>query len=166
MRRPLQCPRDLAASPTVAALNVGIGSVGAGGAHVLAEAHGGTRVVLLGNEVDHAANGVGAVHRRATVQLNVNPFNGRKRHVQEVGEAFLIPGPAGDATPVYQHQRVGRAQGAQVGRGSAETRDDLKENEAGQDVIDVPQILVHIARSESGDVQRAGLLRNRRIGPG
>ena len=166
LRRALQRPGDLALAPTVAALNAGVHSVGTGRADVLADLHPEAGVVLLGDEVDHAADGVGTVHGRAAVQLHVNPFNGRERHVQEVDVALLVPRPTGNAAPVYKHQRVGRTQRAQVGRRSAETRDDLEQNEARRAVVDEPRVLIHVAWRERRGVDRGGLLVDRVIGPG
>jgi len=64
-------------------------------------------------EVDHAADGVRAVHGRGAVRQDLDALDGRQGNLVQVlrrgGEGGL-----GDAAAVHQHQRAVRAQAAQV----------------------------------------------------
>ena len=71
----------------------------------------------LGDEVDDAADGVGAVDGRGAVAQHLDPFQRRHRddvQVDRVGEVGVV----GQAPAVQQHQGLVAAQAAQVGHGA------------------------------------------------
>jgi hypothetical protein len=73
--------------------------------------------ILARDEVDHAADRVGAVDRRRAVEQDFDTLNGCRRNVVEVDTAVVARrGEVGHAPPIEQHQRRRGAQAAQVGR--------------------------------------------------
>nr|GEU28061.1 hypothetical protein [Tanacetum cinerariifolium] len=81
-------------------------------------AHGGALHGALGDEVDHAADGVGAVDGGRAVAQHFHPFQGRQRNDVQV-HAGAVERVVGDAPAVEQHQGLVAAQAAQVGGGDA-----------------------------------------------
>ena len=71
-------------------------------------------VVALGDEVDHAADRVGAVDRRCAVAQHLDALDRGERDGVEVDRAAL-QAMGGDAAPVEQHQRGVGALAAEVG---------------------------------------------------
>ena len=72
----------------------------------------------LGDEVDHAADGVGAVDRRGAVAQHLDPLQRGHRddvEVDRIGEIRVVRQPP----PVEEHQGLVAAQAAQVGGGAA-----------------------------------------------
>ena len=72
----------------------------------------------LGDEIDHAADGVGAVDRGGAVTQHFDPFQRGHRNdveVDRIGEIRVVR----QAPPVEQHQGLVAAQAAQVGGGPA-----------------------------------------------
>ncbi|EEF25057.1 conserved hypothetical protein, partial [Ricinus communis] len=71
----------------------------------------------LGDEVDHAADGVGTVDRRGAVAQHFDAGDGAHRNHVQVGVA-VGDGLVGQAAAVQQHQRAVHAQAAQVDVGA------------------------------------------------
>ena len=75
---------------------------------------------FLGDEVDHTADGVGAVQGRGAVAQHFHALDGGKRDHVQVHRAAGRVGPrqgiVGQASTVEQHQRLVRADAAHVGK--------------------------------------------------
>ncbi len=73
--------------------------------------------LLLENEVDHAGDRIRAVHRRGAAGEDLDPVDQRHRDVRDVGEIAVAEvglRVVGDAPAVDQHERVVRAEAAQI----------------------------------------------------
>ena len=99
-----------AAILAVGVLDIGVVSVDLGAVEVAS-----------GDEVDHAADGLGAVGRRRAVLKNLNAADGGLRDEVQVGAAALERGlgAVGQAPAVHQAERTPGAEAAQVDRGRA-----------------------------------------------
>lgn len=76
---------------------------------------------LLGDEVDHPADGVGAVQRRGTVAQHFHPVDGGEGNGVQVhpGAVDRVGRVVAQAPAVKQHQGLVRADPTQVGKGRA-----------------------------------------------
>ena len=74
--------------------------------------------VAPGDEVDHAADGVGAVDRRCTIAQHFDAFDRGERDRIQV-DCAALEAMRRHAAPVQQHQRRVGALAAQVGTGDA-----------------------------------------------
>ena len=125
---------EVAVRPRVAEVGVHAVLVAAGGAVLVAAGHADAGVVLLEDDVHHAAHRVRAVHGAAAVEQHLHLFDGRGGDVAHVGEEAVDAGGAGDPPPVHQHQRVARAEAAQIRRGKADVQRAQRHIEEGGEV--------------------------------
>ena len=79
----------------------------------------GALVVAAQDDVDHAANGVGAVQRRSAVELYLHPFDQFHRDARDVGVAAEEARRA-HAFAVHEDQRAAFPDAPQIDRGRAE----------------------------------------------
>ena len=103
-----------------------------------------TLEIALGDEVDHAADGIGAVDRRCAVAQHLDPVDRREGNRIQVDRPPLQT-VRGDAAPVQQHQRGVGALPAQVRAGHAVVAALLLVDDAG--------IAGQVVRTVAGDVQ-------------
>ncbi len=104
-------------------------------------------VIAAGDEVDHPADGVGAVDRRGTIAQHFHPLDGGEGNGVEVDHAALEP-VRGHAAAVEQHQRGIGALAAQVGAGHAVVAALVH---AGDDA----HVAGQVVRAVAGDVEVA-----------
>src|SRR5690606_14139959 len=102
-----------------------------------------TLVVPVGDEVDDASDGVGAVHRRGAVAQHLDPVDGGERDRVEVHRAAL-EAVGGNPAAVEQHQGGIGALPAQVGAGDAVVAALLLVDDAG--------VAGQVVRRVAGDV--------------
>ena len=99
-----QSSSQVAASPGVPSIHADVSAVRLRGTVLLAESGRESPVVLPGDEIHHAPDGVGPIHCRSAVQLNIHTLNCRQRHVENVDEAIFISSQTGHSPAVDQHR--------------------------------------------------------------
>ncbi len=103
-------------------------------------------VIAAGDEVDDAADGVGAVDGRCTIAEDFDAFDRGERDGVQVHRATL-QAVGGDAAAVQQHERRIGALAAQVGAGHAVV--------AALVLVDDARVARQVVRAIAGDVEIA-----------